>query len=198
MLVIMPRTKTDQCGESSFHRSIFANPLDPVICPILSFAVALLSHPHHIQGGQHSMFEGRDQEDRYSKLLASVLENLPESMQAELGAKRSDIGTHSARKGAPTYALSMPGGPSPVSVFLRAGWSLGNVKDRYIFEGDGADQVSHYLEMQSMSYLTIQCEVVSCADGSSAGCHCTTWHLPHFLLTLMKQPFAALPATAGL
>ena len=86
------------------------------------------------------MFEG--QEHRYSKLLASVLENLPESMQAELGAKRSDIGTHSARNGAPTFALSMSGGPTPVSVFLRAGWSLCNVKDRYIFEGDGADQVS--------------------------------------------------------
>ena len=121
MLVMMPRTKTDQCGESAFHRAIFANPLDPVICPILAFAVALLSHSHHIQGMQHSMFEGRDQGDRYSKLLASVLENLPELMQAELGPKRSDIGTHSARKGTPTFALSMPGGPTPVSVFSRAG-----------------------------------------------------------------------------
>ena len=30
---------------------------------------------------------------------------------------------------------------SAVNVYLRAGWSLGNVQDRYIFAGAGGDQI---------------------------------------------------------
>ena len=30
---------------------------------------------------------------------------------------------------------------SAVNVYLRAGWSLGNVQDRYIFAGSGGDQI---------------------------------------------------------
>ena len=30
---------------------------------------------------------------------------------------------------------------STVQVYLRAGWSLGNVQDRYIFAGPGGDQI---------------------------------------------------------
>ena len=30
---------------------------------------------------------------------------------------------------------------SPVTVFLRMGHSLGKLKDRYVFQGDGADQL---------------------------------------------------------
>ena len=136
-----PRTKTDQTGESAFPKSIFANPCEPVLCPVLALAVTIFSRPYRAEGVHPALFQGREQEDRYSKLLAATLQRLPDAQLALLGAKRGDIGTHSARKGAPTYALSMPGGPTPASVFLRAGWSLGSVKDRYIFEGDGADQV---------------------------------------------------------
>ena len=31
--------------------------------------------------------------------------------------------------------LGMIEGPNPVQVYLRSGWSLGNVQDRYIFAG---------------------------------------------------------------
>jgi hypothetical protein len=36
----------------------------------------------------------------------------------------------------------MINGPSAVQVFLRAGWSLGNVQDRYLFAGAGGDQLT--------------------------------------------------------
>ena len=36
----------------------------------------------------------------------------------------------------------MINGPSTVQVFLRAGWSLGNVQDRYLFAGAGGDQLT--------------------------------------------------------
>lgn len=44
------------------------------------------------------------------------------------------------RKGGATYALSFPGGPSAVAVYLRAAWSLGPTQCRYVFAGDGGDQ----------------------------------------------------------
>lgn len=45
------------------------------------------------------------------------------------------------RKGGVTYVLSFPGGPNVVAAFLRARWSLGSVQQRYIFEGEGSDQL---------------------------------------------------------
>ena len=141
LTITTPRSKSDQSGEFTFPRSIYANPDEPTICPILSLAVHILSRPSRKEGVHPALFDGPDQADRYSKILFDVLSRLPESLAASLGAQRSDIGTHSARKGAPTFALSMPGGPSPVAIFLRAGWSLGNVKDRYIFAGEGGDQL---------------------------------------------------------
>lgn len=45
-----------------------------------------------------------------------------------------------SRKGGATYALGFPGGPTSVSVYLRAAWSLGTTQSRYIFIGDGGDQ----------------------------------------------------------
>ena len=52
------------------------------------------------------------------------------------------IGTHSFRKGIATFLSSVPGGPSAIAIYLRAGWSLGAVQHRYIFEGEGgSDQL---------------------------------------------------------
>ena len=58
----------------------------------------------------------------------------------DLGAVIEDWGTHSNRKGVASYLLSMLF-LSAVNVYLRAGWSLGNVQDRYIFAGAGGDQI---------------------------------------------------------
>ena len=139
LTVVNPRTKTDQTAENAFPKSIFANPMQPHICPILALAVLTFTRP---TVAASKLFEGPDQEERYCKILASVLANTPDSVADRLGAKREDIGSHSCRKGAATHALALPGGPSSVAVFLRAGWSLGNVKDRYVHEGHGADQLA--------------------------------------------------------
>jgi hypothetical protein len=42
--------------------------------------------------------------------------------------------------GAATFAAGQTDGPSVIAVFLRALWSIGDVKDRYLFLNDGADQ----------------------------------------------------------
>ena len=51
-----------------------------------------------------------------------------------------NISTHSFRKGAATYALQFAGIYQLSDVYLRVGWSLGNVQDRYIFQTPGGDQ----------------------------------------------------------
>ncbi len=55
--------------------------------------------------------------------------------------KSGDVGTHSIRKGSSTYLNSFPSGPTEVSSFLHAGWSRGAVRSRYIFAGEGSDQL---------------------------------------------------------
>ena len=40
-----------------------------------------------------------------------------------------ELGTHSFRKGGTSFLASQPGAPGMVAVFLRAGWSLGPVRD---------------------------------------------------------------------
>ena len=65
---------------------------------------------------------------------------------SELGVNPKMIGTHSIRKGAVTYMLSLPGGPSISSVCIQAGWTMGTVKDIYMRYLSSVDQfVGRYL-----------------------------------------------------
>jgi hypothetical protein len=87
---------------------------------------------------QQQLFEGNDTEGRFTKVFHSLLQAMPDDIQ--LGASKRDIGSHSNRKGAATYVLNMHE-ISAVQTYLRAGWTLGNVQDRYIFAGAGGDQL---------------------------------------------------------
>ncbi|OQR83456.1 hypothetical protein THRCLA_23146 [Thraustotheca clavata] len=58
----------------------------------------------------------------------------------DLGNVGADVGSHSFRKGVASFLSSCSGGPQAVSVWLRAGWNLGAVQGRYIFQGSGGDQ----------------------------------------------------------
>jgi hypothetical protein len=86
---------------------------------------------------------GGSQNKRFCKMLKQVLNSLDPVVLVQLGIDNAEyIGSHSNRKGAASYCLSMVGGPSVVQVYLRARWSLGKVQDRYIFQGEGGDQVT--------------------------------------------------------
>ena len=109
--------------------------------PILSLGVYIFSQGFRNEDGRYvRLFSGESQEDRYSKILQSVVENVPAEILKEVGGNATDIGTHSTRKGAASYVLSQLGGPNVIVVFLRCCWSLGNVQDRYIFLDAGGDQ----------------------------------------------------------
>lgn len=59
----------------------------------------------------------------------------------DMGIIILEIGTHSFRKGIASFLGCLTGGPSAIAIYLRAGWSLGAVTARYIFEGGGGDQL---------------------------------------------------------
>ncbi|KAF0709314.1 hypothetical protein AaE_012913 [Aphanomyces astaci] len=130
--------KNDQEGRMSFPRHIYASPLRPEICPILSLAILLFTRGPQLPGSPTLLF-GYNAKERFSAWLHNTCA-LHEDDIVAMGLSISDVGTHSFRKGVASTLSNTPGGPQAVSVWLRAGWSLGSVQGRYIFEGSGGDQ----------------------------------------------------------
>jgi hypothetical protein len=138
LVINLGKTKGDQEGKNSFPRHVYGNPYNPEICPILGFALYLFCKGYQREGGCTLLF-GYTAQERFSSWLQSSCIKYSESIIA-LGLIVKDIGTHSFRKGIATQLSNMPGGPSAISIWLRAGWSLGAVQSRYIYEGAGGDQ----------------------------------------------------------
>jgi hypothetical protein len=125
-------------GNEPVH--VYANPLDPVVCPILCLAVMIFSRSHRITP---QLFPGQEQHKRFCVILRTVLDRLTDAEQLHLGNSGSPeyLGSHSTRKGAASYVGTMNGGPSGINVYLRARWSLGSTQNRYLYQGEGGDQV---------------------------------------------------------
>jgi hypothetical protein len=140
LLVTTPKHKGDQEGNHCYPKHVYANPDNPYICPILSMGIHFFSGGWRREGSKQLLFQGTANESRFSKWLRDLVRKYKDSLEV-IGILSFDIGTHSFRKGVATFAASCPGGPSQVSIYLRAGWSLGTVTSRYIFAGDGGDQV---------------------------------------------------------
>ncbi|KUF82947.1 hypothetical protein AM587_10002300 [Phytophthora nicotianae] len=133
--------KGDQTGAEKFGKHVYANPYEPSQCAILSLAVHLFCCPERLVGGKQQLFIGDDNKNRFGRMLRRVISGLTDDEIDILSCKPTDIGTHSLRKGSSSYALGQVNGPTPVSVYLRMGQSLGKLKDRYIHFGEGADQL---------------------------------------------------------
>ena len=162
LLIDIPKHKSDQAGDKRYPRHLYANPSNPVICPILALAVVTFSQPiRQMSDGSSSfrLFDGEHSEARFSALLRTALSSLSPASLALIGTDIKDIGTHSTRKGAASYCVSMPNGPSTIQILLRAGWSIGNVLDRYIFGGSGGDQLTGRvlagLDFENVNFSTL-------------------------------------------
>jgi hypothetical protein len=150
LLITTPKHKGDQEGVKCFARHLYANPTFPEICPVLALAIVTFARTlrHDPSSDDDAapfkfrVFDGPDSTSRFSDTLQRCIARLPNENVALLGAEKSQLGTHSVRKGAASYCSGMMNGPSTVQVFLRAGWSLGNVQDRYLFAGAGGDQLT--------------------------------------------------------
>ena len=85
-------------------------------------------------------------------LLKKVLREHKEEVLSMGYDSIDEIGLHSVRKGVSTYLASMPGGPPAAALCLRAGWSMGQVKDIYFHHMDGGDEfVGRCAAMLNMS-----------------------------------------------
>jgi len=138
------KSKTDQTGRNTnqvWH--VYATPDKPATCPILALATYVFSDPGltNICGesfnmdddvGSSRLFPGGDQYGRFMACLHRVIENNLEEFLL-LGIKPGDLGSHSARKGASSFASAgSTVSPPMVSICLRAMWSMGPVKERYL------------------------------------------------------------------
>ena len=142
MKVYFPKHKSDQHGlTSSEPRHVYSNPLDPNICPIRALGAYLIAFPDILNHKHGRLYPGESQKKRFGKQLGVVLKRHYHEFQ-EIGCDANDIGTHSIRKGAATYCTcACHPGPPIVSVCLRAGWTLGRVKERYLKYDAAGDQL---------------------------------------------------------
>lgn len=142
LTIVFPTHKGDQEGRDAAPKHVFANPSNPEMCPVLSLAIFVFCHGFRRAGSKTSLFGSGENE--VESRFGTWLRNLCSAKEQELvalGMIVKDIGTHSFRKGIASFLSGIPGGPSPVSIYLRAGWSLGAVQKRYIMEGQGGDQL---------------------------------------------------------
>ena len=132
-------TKTDTDGsKQASGRAIYANPLNPAICPILSLAILFANFG--LAEDQRRIFDSKEPYERYIKDLKRVAQSKEfEQVLEELNSSPSEWGSHSLRKGAVSFVVSgSVDGPSAIAVCLRAGWTLGSVQDRYFFSVERA------------------------------------------------------------
>ena len=134
------KTKGDQTGDHSdtpWH--VYSNPTQPTICPVLALAKYLLSNPDILKSGS-PLFPGNDQYNRFIKAFHRIIHDNIQEFKA-LGVEENMLGSHSCRKGAITLvSTGCTVSPPLASVCLRAGWSMGAVKDRYIHYEKAGDQ----------------------------------------------------------
>ena len=125
--------KMDQTGdEAKYSHHLYSNPCCPLICPVLALAFYFSCCCNLPQNGQSWLFPGWDQYQQFSEMLSHLIWDHKAEV-SELGVNPKMIGTHSIRKGAVTYMSSLCGGPSISSVCVCAGWTMGTVKDVYMW-----------------------------------------------------------------
>ena len=134
------KTKGDQEGvneKAPWH--VYANPGNPYICPILALARYCCCNPS-VLAGECKLFESSNPYQRYNKAFERVLFDNKEVFE-EMGVDIYELGSHSVRKGsASRCAAGCTVSPPMASICLRAGWSMGPVKERYIHYEKAGDQ----------------------------------------------------------
>ena len=141
-----PKHKGDQIGLNKDEpRHVYSNPIQPEVCAMRAMACYFFTFPQILQDGK-DLFPGEDQHNRFHGILLKLLVDNEHEYNA-IGVSHQDIGTHSVRKGAATYCCAgVHPGPPVISVCLRAGWSVGRVKERYLkYENAGDELVGRTL-----------------------------------------------------
>ena len=139
--VYFSHMKNDQTGERHQDpRHIYANPLNPTVCPVLALSTYL--SVFSISGVKGSaLFPGDNQYKRFTKYVDSLLEKYEEEISTDFGVESKYIGSHSLRKGAAIFVSSgATCSPPQVATNIRAGWTMGIVQDTYLRYESAGDQ----------------------------------------------------------
>ena len=141
--IYFPCHKSDPKGETKeIPRHVYSNPLILEVCPLRALSSYLMVFPDILNEGVRLFPGGDDQKKRFNRLFNECLERNSEEFLTKLGVDYTEIDTHSIRIGTATYCCSgAHPGPLIVSVCLRAGWSLGRVKERYLKYEPCGDEV---------------------------------------------------------
>jgi hypothetical protein len=132
LTVTISKHKGDQDGSKVFPRHVYANPLNPVVCPFLHLGLYLFSIPWLGQGPALFPHDDKYWSDTVRRFLNK---SLTEEEQSKLGVAIQDLGTHSIRKGAASHVSSQAQGPSDTNIDFRAGWSVnGTAQQLYKFQ----------------------------------------------------------------
>jgi len=146
------KSKTDQTGRNSnqvWH--VYATPDKPATCPVLALATYVFANPgltnvdnftETDEDGSPSgrLFPGGEQYHRFMDCLHRVIEKNRDEF-LELGIRPGDLGSHSACKGVCSFASAgSTVSPPMVSICLRAMWSMGSIKERYLQFEKAGDQ----------------------------------------------------------
>lgn len=141
---VFGQQKNDQEGDDRDWHHVYANPLDPAVCPILSLGIWFLCFPPFKNNkSENRLFPGDSQSARFGNFLRSFMSR-PDFANAlrtcQLCAK--DLGTHSTRKGSATYCCGgTTDAPFILAISNRGGWSVGGiVQERYIKPEKAQDQ----------------------------------------------------------
>lgn len=91
MQIFLIRMKNDQVGNLSGKPiNVYANPVNPWICPILSLGIFLAVHPTFGDSDRHHLLTGSSQDSRFEQLLKRFIQN-DQSLHDELIAQGFEI-----------------------------------------------------------------------------------------------------------
>jgi hypothetical protein len=127
-------TKSDQTGDQKRQqRNLYSNPHEPFIDLFFVSALYLACCFQNKQSRGRKLFPGpaQAQAKRASVLLQKLLKENEADVLAMGYDSIKDIGLHSIRKGSASTLASLPGGPSAAAICLRAGWTMGKIRDIY-------------------------------------------------------------------
>ena len=143
MHVRFRHTKTQQHGEARRQkRACYSNPFEWYIDLPLLMGLYFATNFNTSQRRGMKLFPGRakNQSARVSQLFKKLLMEHEGEVLAMGYDSIHELGLHSIRKGVSTHLASLPGGPPPAALCLRAGWSMGPVKDIYYHQTQGGDE----------------------------------------------------------
>ena len=141
--IFFTHQKNDQMGQKPRDaRHVYANPLQPEICPVLALALYWITIPISTSEDKESLFPGNSQDSRYRGILGTLLTE-PDGAKVvkDAGLTATQIGCHSTRKGSSTYASSgSTACPPSTAISIRASWTLGGVEGHYLRYEAAGDQ----------------------------------------------------------